>query len=49
MEGKAWDVVDKMKRRVMEVLCVEERSGEETWKEDGGGIQDAARRRRRKE
>ncbi len=31
MEGEAWDVVDKMKRRNMEVLCVQETK----WKGDG--------------
>ena len=36
--------------RKMEVLCVQERKGERRQgTEDGGGIQDAVRRRRRKE
>ncbi len=43
MEGKVLEVVEMMKRRKMEVLCVQETKGTE----DGGGLQDAARRRRR--
>ena len=48
MEGKAWEVVEMMKRRKMEVLCVHERKWKRQGTEDGGGIQYAARRRRRK-
>ena len=53
MEGKALEVVEMMKRRKMEVLCVRSAmcTGDEVERrqgtEDGGGIQDAARRRRR--
>ena len=51
IEGKALEVVELIKRRDMEVMCVQETIEVERRQgtEDGGGIQDAARRRRRKE
>ena len=49
MKGKAWEVVDMMKRRKIGVLCTGDEVERRPGTVDGGGIQHAAHRRRRKE